>query len=144
MAFLFKAGNRVRTYRRSQSVRNTRLPKPHFTFTVKCQGQKVKFSQILRSGYFDSQQTQTSKLIELKFGKKQRERGQVVQAKFSHDRRREEWVSKPPKPKFHKKCGLSVDFFCCQVQDYIPIMLKLGTKQYIVGALLHAKFDPNR
>ena len=28
-----------------QSVRNTRLPTPQFTFIVKFQGQKVKFSQ---------------------------------------------------------------------------------------------------
>ena len=36
-----------------QSVRNTRLPKPHFTFAVNCQGQKVKFGQILRRCHFD-------------------------------------------------------------------------------------------
>ena len=36
-----------------QSVRNTRLPKPHFAFTVKFQGQKVKFGQILQRCYFD-------------------------------------------------------------------------------------------
>ena len=29
-----------------------------------------------------------------------------------------------------KKCGLSVDFVCCEVRDYVPIMLKFGTKQY--------------
>jgi len=29
-------------------------------------------------------------------------------------------------PEFHKNCGLSV-------RDYVPIMLKFGTKQYTVG-----------
>jgi len=123
-----------------QNVRNTRLPKPHFTFTVKCQGQKVKFAQILRRCYFDlvSQKTQTSKPIEHKFGVKQSERGKVLHAKFSHDRRTGKWVSKPPKVSNFIRIAVLASIVCCKVQDYVPIMLTFGTKQYTVGILSDA------
>jgi len=64
--FLFKACSHVRTSRHVQSVRNTRLLTPQLTFLVKFQGQKVKFSQILRFHYFDrtaSPQSQKHKPI---------------------------------------------------------------------------------
>jgi len=91
-----------------------------------------------------SPQSQRSKPIELKFGTKEHKTGSVLHAKFCPDRRRGGWVSKPPNHKLYlKNWGFRVDVWC-QVRDYVPIMLKFGTKQYVMGLLSHAKFEPTR
>jgi len=75
----------------------------------------------------------------------QHERGQGLHAKFCHNRRKGGWVAKPPPkvPNFIKIAVLA-SIFCCQVRDYVPIMLQFGTKQSTVGVLSHAKFEPNQ
>ena len=50
----------------------------------------------------------------------------------------------PQSPEFHKKIAVLASIFFCQVRDYVPIMLKFATKQYTVGILSHAKFEPSR
>jgi len=49
------------------------------------------------------------------------------------------WVSKPPK----SQIAALASIFCCQVRDYVPIMLRIGTKQYTKGLLSHAISEPN-
>jgi len=147
MVFLFKACSRVRTYRRAPKCQKHPVAKA----ALHVRGKLSRSKGQIRSNFaalslwpIVSQQTQTSKPIELKYGMKQQERVKFCMPQFSLDRRRGGWVSKPPKVPNFIKIAVLASIFCCQVRCYVPIMLKFGTKQYTVGVLSHAKFEPNR
>jgi len=131
-----KPSNFLQAYRvrHGPKCQKHQLTKATFHVHGKMSRSKGQFAQILRRCYFDlvSQKTQTSKPIEHKFGVKQSERGKVLHAKFSHDRRTGKWVSKPPKVSNFIRIAVLASIVCCKVQDYVPIMLTFGTKQYTV------------
>jgi len=91
-----------------------------------------------------SQKTQTSKPIELKFGVKH-EIGQVLHAKFSHDRRSGGYQSAQV-TNFVKKMRSYRRFLSLRsarlCTDHAEIWYE--TVLYTVGILSHAKFEPNR
>jgi len=49
----------------------------------------------------------------------------------------------PKVPNFVKSVVLTSSF-CCQLRDYVLIILKFDRKQYTIGTLSRAKFEPNR
>jgi len=93
------------------SARNTWLPTPQFTFVVKFQGQIQSNFSVSLLWPTVSQQPQKSEPIELKFGMKEHERGQVLHVKFRHDRRRGGWVSKPHKVRNFIKIAVLASIF---------------------------------
>ena len=53
-------------------------------------------------------------------------------------------IGEAPKVANFVKSVVLMSTFCCQLRDYVLIMLKFDTKQYTIGTLSRAKFEPNR